>query len=305
MSAAKPSSIPNASTSFCSRYPSVSLTRQGVMYVVVTVILLLTAINYSNHNILIVALFIMSLFAVSLLMAVIRFQGMAINLGEVQPVFAGQEAQLLLDVSLKHSGETFPVEIQVGLDSGEVIVQEALLAEDELNKPQIRLTPEKRGRYTINNVLICTSFPFGLFRLQQSQATQQLFWVYPKPLEEALGREGGGNLDSKHGNDSHDSIILRQYRLGDPVRRIHKKSLAMGQTILVKDVEPHTPDSQWLLWDQRQNLTVEKRLQLLTQQVLEADHQGRSFGLSMPKGKINPSTGETHKHQCLRMLAEY
>jgi uncharacterized protein (DUF58 family) len=100
-------------------------------------------------------------------------------------------------------------------------------------------------------------------------------------------------------------VFLRQYRLGDPVRRIHKRSLAMGQNILVKDMEARAPDSQWLQWDGFSGLATEQRLQVLTRKVLDADKQGRTYGLAMPTGKINPAVGEAHKHRCLRMLAEF
>jgi uncharacterized protein (DUF58 family) len=110
---------------------------------------------------------------------------------------------------------------------------------------------------------------------------------------------------TKRGKERGDSVFLRQYRLGDPVRRIHKKSLAMGQNILVKDIEVQAPDSQWLQWDKVRGLPIEQRLQVLTRQVLDADKQGKAYGLSLPNKKINPARGDAHKHQCLRTLAEF
>ena len=302
MSSAKPSLMPRTHARSQNRYPAVSLTRQGIMLLVVSAILLLTAVNYSNHNILLIALFLLSLFTVSLLLVVRYFQRMDISLGEVTSVFLGQEIHLPLGIHLKHKGDEIPVVIKTQLDSGDTVIHEANLTDIESNSARFSLIPRKRGRYTIVNVLISTSFPFGLFRVQQSLATKRPFWVYPKPLVNGSKETGTSN---HHNSDTDDSIILRQYRLGDPVRRIHKKSLAMGQQVLVKDVEGLAHNLQWLRWEQLQDMTDEKRLQVLTQQVMDADRQGRSYGLSLPTGKVNPASGEAHKHHCLRMLAEY
>jgi len=303
--AVKLASTLRASQHTRSQYLSISLTRQGVMYLVVNLILLLTAINYSNHNILLVAFFLLSLLAVSLLLAVHHFMGMEITLGEVTSVFLGQEAQLPFMIKLKHSGDALPVEIQAQLNSGQLLIQDANLCDGELNNLRFGLNPGKRGRHSISKVQVITGFPFGLVRVRQTLIAQRLFWVYPKPLAAVSRKSGNENHESKQSIDSDDSITLRQYRLGDSVRRIHKKSLTMGKNILVKDVDCQAPQVKWLMWDKLQSLACEKRLQILTQQVLDTDRKGWTYGLSLPNGKISPATGEAHKHNCLRMLAEY
>ena len=79
----------------------------------------------------------------------------------------------------------------------------------------------------------------------------------------------------------------------------------MGHNILVKDIEAQAPDSQWLQWDKTPDLATEQRLRVLTRQVLDADKQGKAYGMLLPNKKINPARGEAHKHQGLRLLAEF
>jgi len=287
-----------------SRFPVVTPTRLGVMYLVVNLILLVTAVNYSNHNILVVALFLMSLLAVSLVTAVRILRGLEIIVDDIKPVFLGQEVLVPVQIKLKRSGDAIPLEIKMGLDNGESFVRTVKLAGDQSGVEQLRLSPGKRGRYQLINMQISTSFPFGLFRLRRSFAVSQTFWVYATPLGDTTTSDSGVKK-SRRGKERGDSVFLRQYRLGDPVRRIHRKSLAMGQNILVKDMEAQVPDSLWLRWDGLSHLAMEPRLQLLTRQVLDADQQGRRYGLALPTKSINPAVGEAHKHHCLRVLAEF
>lgn len=301
---AQPSPLENSSDSTPWHLPKVLLTRRGIMYLGVNFILLLTAINYSNHNILLVALFLLSLFIVSLVLGVRRFLGVKISVGEVSPVFLGQKAQLPLEISQNHHGEICPVEIKTYLASGETQVQEAVLAESESTSQLCGLTPIKRGRYCINKVEIGTKYPFGLFYIFKSQATSRFFWIYPKPLKEAAMGTTSADCENPSGEDIDDSLTLRPYQVGDPIRRIHKRSL-MGQSVLVKEVQNQKTNHQWLMWDQLLNLSSEKRLQMLAGQVLDADWRGKLYGLSLPNGKVSPAVGDAHKHKCLRMLAEY
>ncbi|WP_455210480.1 hypothetical protein [Kaarinaea lacus] len=288
------------------RFPLITLTRPGTMYLVVILILLLTAINYSNHNILVVALFLLSLLVVSLVMAVRVFRGVELSLGEIKQVFAGQEVHVPVNFKRRSAGDAIALQIIVWLDNGDSLLSSLNLPGSESGIEQFSLSPRKRGRYNLIKVQISSSFPFGLFRVRRSFDVAQSFWVYVAPADDATTTTTkSGVRKTKRGKERGDSVFLRQYRLGDPVRRIHKKSLAMGQNILVKDIEVKAPDSQWLLWESLPDLAIEKRLQILTRQVLNADQQGRNYGLALPKGKVNPARGEAHKHQCLRMLAEY
>jgi uncharacterized protein (DUF58 family) len=272
------------------------------MYLVVNLILMVTAVNYSNHNILVVALFLLSLFAVSLVMAVRMLRGVALSLGEIRPVFLGQDVHVPVNLSLQHSSDAIALEIKFELDNGDSIIRRIKSPESGSGIEQIPLSPGNRGRYTLIKVQIASSFPFGLFRLRRTFPASSTFWVYATPLDKTTAH---GVRRNKRGSERGDSVFLRQYRMGDPVRRIHKKSLAMGQNILVKDMEAKAPDSQWLQWDGLRDLATEQRLQALTRQVIDAEQQGRTYGLAMPTGKINPAVGEAHKHRCLRMLAEF
>jgi hypothetical protein len=49
----------------------------------------------------------------------------------------------------------------------------------------------------------------------------------------------------------------------------------------------------------------ERKLELLTRWVLDAEAQGMRYGLRLPGREMQPAQGQTHRAECLRALALY
>jgi hypothetical protein len=58
-------------------------------------------------------------------------------------------------------------------------------------------------------------------------------------------------------------------------------------------------------WSQIPNIATERKLELLTRWVLDADAQGLMYGLRLPDGEVIQHHGTTHRAECLRRLALY
>ncbi len=102
------------------------------------------------------------------------------------------------------------------------------------------LLPVRRGMLRFSSVAIAAPDPFGLFRsLKRISAPQSLLILpkrYPVPAFELPGttkyQQGGVSMASSIG-ESEEFVSLREYRPGDPLRRIHWKSFAkMGKPIV-------------------------------------------------------------------------
>jgi uncharacterized protein (DUF58 family) len=50
---------------------------------------------------------------------------------------------------------------------------------------------------------------------------------------------------------------------------------------------------------------IEERLSHLTGWVLQAEQQGRAYGIKLPQLEIKPSIGDCHRDDCLKHLALY
>ena len=114
-----------------------------------------------------------------------------------------------------------------------------------------------RGRYRTGPLTVRTADPFGLVQVdRQFQATTE---VVVTPEVFALGRfsavGGGGNTGEvrprRIGAVGADDVLVREYRTGDDVRRIHWRSSARSGGLMVRREEQAFDPSATLLLDSR------------------------------------------------------
>ncbi|MGD8226788.1 MAG: DUF58 domain-containing protein [Desulfobacteraceae bacterium] len=109
--------------------------------------------------------------------------------------------------------------------------------EEEL---RVRLVPLRRGRLTLHGLQIARTDPFGLWKSYKNIPIPQTLLVLPKryplpsiPLPGTRKYQPGGVALASSVGDSEEFLSLRDYRPGDPLRRIHWKSWAkMGEPIV-------------------------------------------------------------------------
>lgn len=114
-----------------------------------------------------------------------------------------------------------------------------------------------RGRYRTGPLKVRTTDPFGLARLdRQFEATSDVV-VMPQVVD--LGREAGGGVGGSTGDlrprrigaVGADDVLVREYRQGDDVRRIHWRSTARSGDLMVRREEQAFDPSATLLLDSR------------------------------------------------------
>ena len=152
----------------------------------------------------------------------------------------------LLQVSLTRKGKAF------GLFRSEhrirfARVQEAAippLLGDGAVSAEMSLTPLRRGILRFVGVTIARTDPFGLFRafvrlpLPQSVAILPTRYpVSPLALPGTLKYQQGGMAMASSVGQSEEFVAVRDYRRGDPLRRIHWKSWAKTGKPIVKEFE--------------------------------------------------------------------
>jgi len=109
---------------------------------------------------------------------------------------------------------------------------------------KVEITPRQRGRIYFISIQVACPDPLGLFRAIITIPARQSLVVLPRryPLSDTSlagtrkYQSGGVALASSIG-DSGEFIGLREYRPGDPLRRIHWKSWAKVGKPIVKEYQ--------------------------------------------------------------------
>jgi uncharacterized protein (DUF58 family) len=157
-----------------------------------------------------------------------------------------------------------------------------------------------------------TRFPLGLFQAWSWVEFDESCLVYPRPDDDRTLPSGGGDgVDGDRicrytGNctGNEDYTGLRDYAPGDSPRRLAWKAMARrdGEP-LVKQFSGQVSPERWLDWDELPLLGPEQRLSRLCRWVLEAEADGRSYGLRLPGVECSPQDGFGHRRRCLEALA--
>ena len=108
----------------------------------------------------------------------------------------------------------------------------------------VKIIPSRRGILRLTSLTVARPGPMGLFFARKTVSVPQSITILPKrydlgPIDLAGSRKyqsGGVALASSVG-DSEEFISLRDYRPGDPLRKIHWKSWAKAGKPVVKEYQ--------------------------------------------------------------------
>lgn len=120
-----------------------------------------------------------------------------------------------------------------------------------------RLRSGRRGLYAIGPVTAEFLDPFGLARTLHTLGGTNQLAVAPAPQElpaaPLTGPAGtdGSSPSRRRGTPSEDDVTTREYRHGDPMRRVHWAATARHGELMVRQEEPVTAPTASVILDQR------------------------------------------------------
>lgn len=114
---------------------------------------------------------------------------------------------------------------------------------DDTAKLEYTLRPRRRGVYAVGPLVLGMSDPFGLAFAERPVGEPHELIVTPRVT--ALGGKGralssgNGALHEllRHTNPNSDELIAREYRPGDPLRRVHWAATAKRDELMVRQEE--------------------------------------------------------------------
>ncbi|WP_104104424.1 DUF58 domain-containing protein [Arthrobacter sp. 08Y14] len=124
---------------------------------------------------------------------------------------------------------------------------------------EYQLRSARRGMFPIGPVTAEFTDLFGLSRRLHTLGATDPLVVSPAPQELPAASLGGprgteGSVSNpRRGSPSEDDVSTREYRAGDPMRRVHWAATARHGELMVRQEEPVTSPSATLLLDSRQS----------------------------------------------------
>lgn len=275
----------------------------GGLYGGALVVLFLGSLNYLNNLGLLFTFLLSGLGLIGMLHTWGNLLGLGVRIGEARPVFLGEPAGFPVQVTPPRDRE------RPGLSL--IAEGQSLSIARDAQYPgslDLWLPTRKRGRHRLRHLRIETRYPLGLFCAWAYLETPAEVLVYPKPAATApeVESEGSGSEPTRSGTSGpgvDDFLGLRPYQPGDPLSRLHWKTLAREGGLMVKQFGGGQGETLWLSWDDLAPADPEQRLSLLCRQIIGVAARGDRYGLQLPGRTIQPDSGDPHRHRCLEALA--
>lgn len=279
-------------------------TRFGWGFAIMCMVMLLGAMNYSNSMAFALTFLLFGLGLVCMHHTHANLVHVALRAGRAKPVYAGELAHF--EVFIDNPGSRIRYALSAAWarePAGDPGCDVPALG---FNAVSLARETQHRGWLEAGIFAISTEFPLGLFYAWTWAQLDTRCLVFPHPAPPGLpppqsAGSGGTAGASRSGQDEFAG--LRSYQRGDALRGIHWKSLPKSGSLMVKQFSETVAQALWLSWDAAPGTNVEQRLSQLTRWVLDAETEGRSYGLRLPGTNIPPGHGEAHRFECLKALA--
>lgn len=281
-------------------------TRAGLLYATVLITMLIASINYALSLGFMLTFLLASVAIVAMLHTFRNLSSLVLRPGRVDPVFAGQPAEVSLLVINPGTVERFAIRVHApGMASPEVI--DVSPAAEHLVR--IAIPARRRGWMQVPRLTLWTEYPLGLWRVWALWHPAMRVLVYPSPetpaapLPESIALSGDGH-GTGHGED--DVAAVRPYQDGDSPRRIAWKAMARtaSESLLSKQFDGGERGELRLDWRLLPaQMEAEARISRLTRWVIDAEASGTRWELALPGRTIAMDGGAAHRERCLEALA--
>lgn len=276
-------------------------TRFGLFFGLVLFIMLIGSLNYNNNLGLLLTFLLASLALVCTFHTARNLYDLDMTLVRAQPVFAGESAEF--HVQLRNaSGWPRPA---IALATGHNQAAASDIPARGEQSWSLRVPSRKRGWLYPGRLRVSTFYPLGMFESWAWVEPDAWCLVYPAPEAWSPAPPPGHEEGEGHFllDEGEDFAGLRDYRPGDPSRRIAWKAVAHSGRLVTKEYLHTAGQTRWLDWEATAGLETEARLSRLCRWILEAHARGDRYGLRLPGLAVEPALSSDHRERCLRALA--
>jgi uncharacterized protein (DUF58 family) len=273
------------------------LTRRGGSLVIVGVLLLAVSLWFDLRDILLLAFVGIAMPAVAAIFVVVRTPRLAVTRAFAPPVVAAGGWTRVSLVVKNRGRRTFDgAHWRDTVPDGFMGPPEAILpaigpyegilpSGDDTVRLEYRLRMPRRGVYSAGPLRIGVADPFGLARIDREVGTAHEIVVTPRvtPLDAALG--SAASIDGvvhglqRRSHPNSDELIAREYRYGDPLRRVNWAATARRGELMVREEEQRGDPEARILLDT--TLAGRPRVPALRRENDEGAHAGFELGVEV------------------------
>ena len=279
-------------------------TRGGLLFAAMALAIWIGAVNYSNNMAFLLCFLLVGFSLVAMVHAFRNLLGLQITAGRPTAVFAGADAYFPVRLANPAPRDHHAVTLTPG-DNPTTATDIPAGGEREAH---LVVGTSQRGPLKLPVVEVETRFPGGLFRAWARVSLEVECLVRPAPesgqVPEPVSEHESGRAGSARQGDD-DFSGLRTYQPADSLKRIAWRTLAQEQELQTKQFTGEGPGRVWLDYEATRHLPPEARLSRLCRWILDAEAEGRPYGLALPGQSIPPASGPGHADRCLDALARF
>lgn len=265
--------------------------------------------NTANNLIYIITSTLLGFMLISGIVGKTNLEAVRVSISLPEEVYADTAVPVVVRV---HNRRSFiPVFlVSVSVKSEEVFFH-YLDAKSEISRT-VSVRFERRGMSPPIPVFVASRFPFGFFIRTRVVPPVAPVVVFPKllpchsPLKPPQRHSKGDErpMDNRVGEE-HDLRSIREYQLGDPLKKIHWKSSARTGRWLTKEFSVAAQEALVVNLEQIWGKDLESTLSCAAFLITAAVRRGRAVGLIAGGRTYPPEATIPHKRKLLKVLAFY
>lgn len=277
-------------------------TIDGLKVVALNITLLVIGLIYANNYVLLFNFILFCLFLGSMFYTHFNLNGLKLESIRIPSLHVNESGMALLHFSTKNSqGHNFIRPYFKNSLLEFINPQQTFNVSNEHNQTiRIAIKGQKRGVEKIHSLYIETLFPFNFFRCFTFFKIEHEILVYPERsnLNEHLVIE---QID--HNKEEGDEFILREYQIGDSLKRVDWKKLAQSNRWHTRQFQKANPNPVVLVME---DSSTEESLKSICFALHLLHSQNIKYGIKLGnKITITPANSLHHLNHCLRELATY
>ncbi len=282
------------------RHIYVMPTRFGAWFGLLLALMALGGLNFNNNMTLMLGFLLAAIAQLTTLLVFRNLVGLRIDAIRATPVFAGEYARFRALLKNPEARHRFAIQGKSadGLDCTDIEPENSA-------QLSLRQATTRRGWVEMEPFRVENRYPLGLFRAWSVIIPNARCLVYPTPAHHPppLPKTGRGEYGAAHRGEGDHFHGLREFRPGDPLRRIAWRTSARHQKLYSRVMESPSEEACEFNWFLMGGGDTEEKLSILTAWILRAERRQIPYSLEMPAAALPADIGEAHMEACLEILA--